>query len=114
MKTTQEKRQKLELARQKAQAWAIKKRIKSKEKKIKSDNQVKARKTSKEKFKADSIEDTKLKSDRAYKQAQAHSETLEITLQNLTKQRDSLNKSIAVIKERLKEVKSEESTDQPL
>ena len=113
MKTTaQEKKQKLEIARQKAQAWAIKQKIKSKKKKFKTENQIRTKKIPQEKIESAFSEDLKFKPVR--KPNQAHSETLEKTLLNLTRQRDSLNKSIILIKERLREVKEEESIDQPL
>ena len=44
----------------------------------------------------------------------AHIKTLQTTLQNLTKERNSLDKTISLINKRLEEVKSEDSVDQPL
>ena len=131
MKTNaQEKKHKLEVARQKAKAWAIKQKIKSKEKKYNIENQTKGNPKVQTKKEIKYIPSVDTKSDHTYKIAYtklpsvdtkvdstfklAHIKTLQTTLQNLTKERNSLDKTISLINKRLEEVKSEDSVDQPL
>ena len=113
MKTkSQERKHKLEIARQKAKAWSLKQKIQKKERKYQAEQKEKLSEKTRNTIQTKSLPQAIKSNHTSFNSA--HISTLKRTLSELESQKDSITKTIRILKERLQEVAKEDSEDKPL